>query len=430
MMQRCSLLEAFFLEEKRNLAVSVVGGGGKTSLIFNLTGEFRRTGKTVIIATTTHMRYEPEYPFAEDADPEEIRKNLAQYGYTVTGTVNKNTMKIGRVSDEKLAGLKKLADVLLIEADGSKGLPLKVPESWEPALWSGTDVVIGTAGMDAIGKSIAESCHRPEKTARLLGKDPEEKIDECDVIQIAEDRSGMRKNVRKDCRYCVFLNKTDLPGKMMSAEKICRKLARKNIITVCGSLRQKQYHRCRSIAIVMLAAGESRRFGSNKLLYEIDGRSMYQHTMEQLKKASDRIPDSRLIVVTRFEKIVQEAEQMGFQTVINVHPEKGISYSMQLGVEAAGTDSCLFSVADQPWLTAETVILLTETFFREKKGMACLTDGKDTGNPCVFSRKYYAELMELSGDRGGKKIINRYPEDVTYVYAKNARELQDIDVRS
>ena len=55
----------------------------------------------------------------------------------------------------------------------------------------------------------------------------------------------------------------------------------------------------------MLAAGNSRRFGSNKLLYEIEGKPMYLLTLEKLKKASETIPESEIIVVTQYEEIVK-----------------------------------------------------------------------------------------------------------------------------
>ena len=74
-----------------------------------------------------------------------------------------------------------LADVILIEADGAKKCPLKVPASWEPVIWGQTDLVIAVAGMDAAGKPIQEVCHRPENVADFLGKEAEEKVTEEDI---------------------------------------------------------------------------------------------------------------------------------------------------------------------------------------------------------------------------------------------------------
>ena len=101
---------------------------------------------------------------------------------------------------------------------------------------------------------------------------------------------------------------------------------------------------------------------------------------------------------------------------------------MQIGLAAAKESSaCLFTVSDQPWLTAETIVELVHKFLSEHKGMACTLLGTKTGNPCIFSRKYYQELMEITGDKGGKQIINRHPDDVVYLEIKDARELVDID---
>ena len=86
------------------------------------------------------------------------------------------------------------------------------------------------------------------------------------------------------------------------------------------------------IALVMLAAGNSRRFGSNKLLYEIEGKPMYLLTLEKLKKASEKIPESEIIVVTQYEEIVKKAGEMKIPVFINPRPEDGISLSMQIGL--------------------------------------------------------------------------------------------------
>lgn len=183
------------------------------------------------------------------------------------------------------------------------------------------------------------------------------------------------------------------------------------------------------IAFVMLAAGNSCRFGSNKLLYEIDGKPMYLLTLEKLKKASEKIPGSEILVVTQYEEIVKKAMEMKIPVFVNPHPEEGISLSMQIGLMSVrDTDACLFTVADQPWLETDTVVALTELFKNEKKGMACTRWNGNTGNPCIFGKKYYNELMKISGDKGGKKVIKKHPEDVAYLLVDDVRELQDVDV--
>ena len=183
------------------------------------------------------------------------------------------------------------------------------------------------------------------------------------------------------------------------------------------------------LAIVMLAAGNSRRFGANKLLYEIDGSPMYLWILEKVQRAAAAIPESEIVIVTQYEEIVKKATEMKIPVFINPRPEDGISLSLKIGLECVSdTDACLFVVADQPWLMEDTIVELVELFKREKKGMACTIQNGKTGNPCIFSHRYYRELCDLSGDRGGKVLIKKYPEDVAYLEVRNARELQDVDV--
>lgn len=183
------------------------------------------------------------------------------------------------------------------------------------------------------------------------------------------------------------------------------------------------------LALVMLAAGNSRRFGANKLLHEIDGKPMYLWTLEKLQEAAEKIPDSEIVIVTQYEEIQKKAIEMKIPVFINPRPEDGISLSLKIGLECVSdTDACLFTVSDQPWLTVETIVELTELFKKEEKGMACIVWEGRTGNPCIFSNRYYQELRELSDDRGGKVLIKKHPEDVAYLQIEDARELQDVDV--
>ena len=214
------------------------------------------------------------------------------------------------------------------------------------------------------------------------------------------------------------------------------------------------------IGMILLAAGCSRRFGSNKLLYEIEGKPMYLRALDRLlevqrihfspaEKAADtqgkkfqrgksaqpernrrtgeKITIS-IAVVTQYEEIRRTTAQMRIPVIRNPHPEEGIASSMKLGLAGfSDTGACLFSVADQPWLKAETVMKLVKLFLDSGKGIACLSENGVPGNPCIFSRKYYPELMELAGDRGGKRVLNKHPEDTVFLEAEDGRELKDVD---
>lgn len=117
------------------------------------------------------------------------------------------------------------------------------------------------------------------------------------------------------------------------------KLEEYGVYTAWGSLKKKEYHHTFDLSLIMLAAGNSRRFGSNKLLYEIDGVPMYLRTLEKLQKAARRFKSCGIIVVTQYEEIAAKAQESGVRVLINPHPERGISSSMQIGLAAAKESS-------------------------------------------------------------------------------------------
>lgn len=236
------LSDVLQIDMEKTPVIAVVGGGGKTSLVFRLAQEAVEAGKKVIITTTTHMTFEPERPFAENGKISQIKKNLSLYGYCVAASLDREKGKIGSLTKEPLIQLKECADVLLIEADGAKRLPLKVPEVWEPAIPDFADLVIGVIGMDALGQPIEMTCHRAERVALFLEKKVTDLVSSQDILCVATSERGLRKTV-DNRQYRVFLNKTDLEGKLGEAEKIAEKLDSQGVLTVYGSLQRSEYYR-------------------------------------------------------------------------------------------------------------------------------------------------------------------------------------------
>lgn len=184
-------------------------------------------------------------------------------------------------------------------------------------------------------------------------------------------------------------------------------------------------------ALIYLAAGNSRRFGRNKLLYEIKGRPMYLHLLERLMEITDRDDQYELLVVTRYREIRETVEafrQKGHRIscVWSPESETGISCSIKAALlRVKDACACAFFVADQPWLTKESAAGFLEHM--KDAGLGCVRNDGRTGNPVWFARKYFSELMELKGDEGGKKVFLRHRREAVYYEIKNRKELEDID---
>lgn len=184
------------------------------------------------------------------------------------------------------------------------------------------------------------------------------------------------------------------------------------------------------IHIFYLAAGQSRRYGSNKLLADFGGKPLYRYGLDVLRQAVSDRDDCTLTVVTCWNEIDQEMRNAGIRCVPSPDSHLGVSYTIRAAIGSLCTleaeDYLLFAVADQPNLRAETITRLLDTV-NAKPVTACLSCGEQSGNPVLFSASLADELCALEGDRGGKAVMRRHPEGHMDVIC-DAYELLDVDV--
>ena len=188
---------------------------------------------------------------------------------------------------------------------------------------------------------------------------------------------------------------------------------------------------CARTALILLAAGNGRRFGSNKLMARIGEKKVYEHMLDKLEKAKGCLR----VCVSQYDPILEAAKERGMRPVKNDAPDLGISHSIGLGLKAAiqevgeKLDAAMFLVADQPMLRQSTVEELLRAFGGSAKGIAgtrCAGEDGHRGNPAIFDRKYFRELLALSGDKGGRQVLMDHPDDILWVLAE-PEELMDID---
>lgn len=181
--------------------------------------------------------------------------------------------------------------------------------------------------------------------------------------------------------------------------------------------------------VIFLAAGNSRRFGTNKLLYLYNGKPMYRYGLDLLTDLCKDRKDCSLLVVTQYEEILSDAKCRGLHSIYSPDSKKGMSYTIKTALKELGEipeeDYVVFVVADQPHLSRQTVeklLMLAE----DGVETASVAYGEKPGNPTMFSAKLLPELLRLSGDEGGRKVIRNH--ECIYVQAENEKELEDIDV--
>ena len=178
-----------------------------------------------------------------------------------------------------------------------------------------------------------------------------------------------------------------------------------------------------NLGCVVMAAGNARRFGTNKLAAELDGRSLIRRALEAIPAEAFH----SVVVVTQYQEIADLAQEFHFTPIRNHHPEFGISHTIRLGLSAlTECDGALFLVSDQPLLRRESVEELVGFWRQQPEKIAALSHGGIRGNPCLFPARFFPELMELREDRGGNTVIRRH-EDCLVLLEVEARELTDVD---
>ena len=190
-----------FLAEKGHL-VSLVGGGGKTTLLYAMASHCAQKGWRVLMSTTTHILRPENWLWAKtDAEIQEG--------------------KLTAPPEADLAHWMAQADAVFLEADGAKHFPCKAPAEQEPVLLPQSDIVLAVAGLSALGHPLKECCFRLEQACMLLGVPPEACLTPELLAQLLASEQGGRKRVGSRAFYAV-LNQADTPQRqLLGKQTLC-----------------------------------------------------------------------------------------------------------------------------------------------------------------------------------------------------------------
>ncbi len=204
--------------------ISLVGSGGKTTLMDHWASVCAKQRKNVLVTTTTHLQIPHSGKLALSMG--DVHRLWMDGSYAVIGTVGEK--KLSMPDEDFLEEAMDQADLVFIEADGSKRRPCKVPNRTEPVILEDTDLIAAVLGMSAVGKPIEEGCFRLEEMEQFLGKNRSEVLTEEDAANILASEHGSRKDVG-DRSYLVVLNQCDTPQRKAAGERIAQMLLKRNV---------------------------------------------------------------------------------------------------------------------------------------------------------------------------------------------------------
>jgi molybdenum cofactor cytidylyltransferase len=456
----------------RGDVVSFVGAGGKTTTAMRLMVELAEAGQPVVFTTTTKIL---EPVLAEDErlvlseQPETILKIVPELlarrlkvflavrrleetdptlhedlDYPFRVRANKLQGVAPEMVDRLAATLPEL--VILNEADGAKHRSLKAPAAHEPVVPASTTLLVPMASLHVLGKPLgSEHVFRPERVAALSGTALGEPVTVDTVAAVLTHRQGGLKALPPQARVVPLLNQWEGERASAEAREVAKLLLRHERIqrVVVISLRQAdpvldiiEAEPCKrhQVAAIVLAAGASTRYGQPKQLLPVGGKTMLQHVVDVVLASP---VDQTIVVLGHRAGEIGASVRRGLPTaadksadiVTNEEWQAGLSTSVQAGLRAIRSDiqAALFVLADQPAITPGIIAALLGRYRETGAPIVVPTYRGERGNPALFDRSLFAELMEVRNDKGGRQLIDRYANRTEKVEVGSEAVLVDVD---
>jgi len=181
------------------------------------------------------------------------------------------------------------------------------------------------------------------------------------------------------------------------------------------------------VSAIILAAGESKRMGEPKLLLRFGSSTILEQTIDNL--LNSRVAEVIVVLGHRAKEMMSLIADRPVAIAVNSDYHKGMSTSIAAGLSLINDKSqgIMLALADQPLVDSQTIDRLMEAFGSHDKGITIPVNKGRRGHPVIFAIRYRSELLRLTGDIGGREIINRYPDDTLEVAVSCEGICVDID---
>jgi molybdenum cofactor cytidylyltransferase len=436
MRQNLSLAQALRLNTSSSVAF--IGAGGKTTAMFQLA---RQLPPPVIVTATSHLGswqigLADEHIIAETPGPLEELEHGLKGVILITGEIDgERTKPINPVLLNWLHQFCGYHSIpLLIEADGSREKPLKSWAEHEPPIPSFVELVVQTVGLMGLGKPLSnESVHRAELFSMLSGHPLGKPITPDSLVRVLKHVEGGLKNIPENSRKVVLLNQADTNDLQSTAQALAQSLMSIYDSVIISSLQQKKIFAVHEpTAGVILAAGESTRFGQPKQLLNWKGEPFVRVVAKTALDAGL----SPVIVVTgsNAEQVELTIKDLSVMVVRSEEWKRGQGYSIKAGVGSliqmsspwgVQVGGAIFLLADQPQMTSSVLLALVEKHAEALYPVVAPMVLDRRANPVLFDRVTFQDLLTLEGDVGGRGIFHKFR--VEYLPWHDDRLLLDVD---
>jgi molybdenum cofactor cytidylyltransferase len=448
-----NLIRAFRFDKPQSIAF--VGAGGKTAAIFQLAHQLP---SPVLVSTSTHIGAwqvslaDHHYQIRNNTDLDQIIDEQMSGVVLLTGPEGELERFSGLNEQQLMRVYKHSREAqipLLIEADGSRQRPIKAPDLHEPVIPSFVDIVVVVAGLSAVDESLTEQwVHRPDKYAQITGLSIGDRITINSISKMLIHPKGGLQGIPENARVVALLNQANTNYLQAKGKKLASQLLPKYQSVIVASLvstnelmedkdtndnkkseseveRIKIFAVIERVAGVILAAGGSVRMGEPKQLLLWRGKTFVEHVVA-IAKESGLWP---IIVVSGAyrDKIEQVLKPLSIQEVINNDWKNGQSSSIRKGLENLDLDigAVVFLLVDQPHVEPRLVQNLVEVHARTLAPVVAPQIDGQRGNPVLFDRVVFPDLMSLEGDIGGRALFSKYSP--SWVNWLEPNMLQDVD---
>jgi molybdenum cofactor cytidylyltransferase len=404
--------------------VAFVGAGGKTSCIRRLIHEL--SPETLVIATTTTKLAEADASLADNHyiihEPHFLAAVLSKLKKTgsalFTGPKAEQEGKWTSLAADDLRSLIEFIQtrggILLVEADGARGASLKAPAEHEPVIPVEATVVVPMLRIDVLGQCLVPGLiHRPERAARLLDIREDVPLTIEHLARLIMDVEGGLKGVPKGAAMRVLVNAVDSSVLEAQAQALAKSLLQDEQISsvILASLLDPDPVRevWGRTGVVLLAAGGSKRFGAPKLVESWRGTPILRQVSEMVLASG--IKPGVVVLGSNIVQLRASISDLPLRIIENTAWQEGQSTSLQAGLRAiqGECEAVIFVLGDMPEVDETVLTQLVATHRKTLNSIIAPYAGERWGNPVLFDRRTFNELLSLEGDRGGRALYDQYP---------------------